>query len=184
MKAIYKAVRCLLVLAMIGTVSVSGATVITDTYDPHPDRLVTTFNSPFTYTHDLRSQGIPGRTVNSASVMVYLYDITDFAYAFGEKVTFTFDNVASSSVSNVSFFGQNYTFGLTTSMLSDGLLSVSLSAGCSGKLFGHCVVPQDFVFAKSVLTADVSDPVNDVPEPGTLACIGIGLLLLSLARGT
>jgi hypothetical protein len=178
MKHFFKAVKFSVFLLMLGIASSSTASIITDTYDPNPDRLITTFNSPYTYTHDLRPQGVPGLTVNSATLDVYLYDITDLFYAFGEKVTFTFDQIQSSTVNNVSLFGQDYTFGLSTSMLSDGLLSVSLSAGCSGRLFGHCVLPQDFVFARSVLTADVSDPVQNVPEPGNALCFALGLFLL------
>jgi hypothetical protein len=177
MKTFSKIANFCLFLLIVGMGSSSNATVITNTYDPTPDRLITTFNSPYTYTHDLRPQGVPGLTVNSATLDVYLYDITDLIFAFGEKVTFNFDNMQSSVVNNVSLFGQNYTFGLNTSLLSDGLLSVSLSAGCSGSVFGHCIVPQDFVFARSVLTADVSDPQN-VPEPGSAMCFALGLLML------
>jgi hypothetical protein len=178
MKYFNRAANLFIFLLMLGIGTSSNASIITDTYDPNPDRLITTFNSPYTYTHDLRPQGVPGLTVNSATLDVYLYDITDLIFAFGEKVTFTFDHIQSSTVNNVSLFGQDYTFGVSTSMLADGLLSVSLSAGCSGRVLGHCVVPQDFVFARSVLTADVSDPVQNVPEPGSALCFALGLLML------
>jgi hypothetical protein len=156
----------------------SHATLITNTYDPNPDRLITTYNSPFTYTHDLRPDGILGQTINSVDLAIFLYDPTDFFHAFFEKVTFKFDSVDTRTVTNVSLFGHDYTFSLATNLLADGLLNVSLSAGCSASVFGVCVGPQDFVFARSVLTADVSAPVQNVPEPGTLATFAIGLLLL------
>jgi uncharacterized protein YcfL len=176
MRSMFKLLHICLVSFLLGTCYSSSATVITSTYDP-PDHLVTTFNSPYTYTHDLTAQGLPGLVVNSASLAVYLYDITDVLFSFGEKITFNFDNTTSSVVNNVSFFGRNYTFGVDTAMLADGLLTVSLSVGCNGSLFGHCVVPQDFVFAKSVLTADVSAPAQ-VPEPGSSLCFALGLLTL------
>lgn len=38
-----------------GLGSAAHADVITDTFDPSPDVWVNTFNSPYSYTHDLRS---------------------------------------------------------------------------------------------------------------------------------
>jgi hypothetical protein len=178
MKTSLKGLYVFAISLLFGVCFSANATVIESTYNPEPDHLVTSFNSPYTYTHDLRGQLVPGVTINSVNLAVYLYDPTDLFYAFGEKITFNFDNATSSVISNVPLFGKNYTFGLATSMLNDGLLSVSLSVGCNGSVFGHCVIPQDFVFAQSVLTADVSEPVQPVPEPSSVLCFAFGLLML------
>lgn len=180
MKFFSKILQALIATLLCALSIPSQATVITNTYDPL-DKLITTYNSPFVYTHDLRSDGIPGLIINSVDLDIYLYDISDIVHAFYEKITLRFDNVDTRTVINVPLFGQDYTFGLATNLLDDGLLNVSLSAGCSASVFGVCVGPQDFVFAKSVLTLDVSDPAQNVPEPGTLANLAIGLLLAAHA---
>lgn len=169
-RVIFSAVLCFASLS-------SHANVITNTYDPEPDRLITTYNSPFKYTHDLRPDGIPGLRIDAVDIAIYLYDISDLLHPFPEKVSFRFDGVDTRTVTNVSLYGQDYEFSLATDLLSDGLLTVSLSAGCSAKVLGICVGPQDFVFARSVLTAEVSAPAGDVPEPATLANFAIGLII-------
>ena len=180
MKVIPKILKAV-AAGLLCTLSLSShATVITNTYDP-ADHLITTYNAPFTYTHDLRPDGIAGLTINSVDLAIYLYDPTDLFHAFYEKVTFKFDNVDTRTATDVPLFGNNYTFSLAKNMLDDGLLNVSLSADCSTRVAGFCLLPQDFVFAKSVLTIDVSTPTQNVPEPGNLAIFAFGLLLIGQA---
>jgi hypothetical protein len=126
MKVTSKILQSVVATAIFVLSAASHASMITDTYDPQPDRLITTYNSPFTYTHDLRDDGLPGLTINSVDLAIYLYDATDLFHAFSEKVTFKFDNIDTRTETNVSLFGHDYTFSLATNLLDDGLLNVSL----------------------------------------------------------
>lgn len=178
MNSFFRFLQFLVSIAILMLNVPGHASVITDTYDPKSDHLITTYNSPFTYTHDLRPQGLPGLTVESVNLAIYLYDISDVLHAFSEKVTFKFDKVDTRTKTDVSLFGKDYTFNLSTNLLADGLLDVSLSAGCNARVLGFCVDPQDFVFARSVLTVTVTDPAGNVPEPTSLAIFALGLLIL------
>ena len=161
--------------------SAAHAEIITNTYDPFPDAWVNTYNSPYTYTHDLRSQGLPGATVNWATLTVSLYDTTDLFIAFKETLTFDFDGLDSAIVKNVSLFGRDYDFALDTGLLSDGQLSVSLRAGCTVNSRFGCLVAQDVMFAQSVLTVDITRQA-EVPEPASVLTLGAGLAGLAAAH--
>lgn len=173
-----KRIVCSFGLAL-GFCSGASAEVITHTYAP----LVQNINSYLAadYVHDLRGYGLPGPVINSASLDLYLYDATDLLGARGETVSVRFDGAAANVITDVSLFGQNYQFDLSTSLIEDGLLNVSIRVGCDRRLLGFCVSPQDVMLMKSVLTADITRPA-EVPEPSTLLALASGLLAFGAAR--
>lgn len=158
-------------LCALALPSFANASVIVDVFDPDPPIYITTWNSPFTFQHNLTSHGyVPGTPITSAFIDLLLFD-TPFT---SETVSFKFDGALGGQVSNVPFtlFGTIYEFSVQTALLTDGLLNVAVSVGCNGRVFGVCVLPQDVILARSTLTAEV-------PEPATVAMLGIGLLGLA-----
>ncbi|WP_020653985.1 PEP-CTERM sorting domain-containing protein [Massilia niastensis] len=170
-----KAMKTLIAAAAVALCAsgAANASIVTDTL--YPLKTITTATSPYTYWHDLTDNGVPGSaTVNWASLDVYLAD----PLLGNEKVTFKFNGTNATSVQNVPFLGQNYTFGVATSLLSTGLLQVALSVGCNGSIFGLCWNQQTVTLVKSELTADITP----IPEPATLLTLGAGLLGLGAVR--
>lgn len=153
------------------------AAVITDVYDPDPAAYISTWNSPYTYQHNLLIHGYQaGTPITAASLDLDLFDAP-----FGnETVHLSFDGTPGGTITNVPFTldGTNYSFGVQTSLLTDGLLNVSVSMGCNLSVLGTCVLPQDVILARSTLTVTTSD----VPEPASAAVFGLGLLALSRVR--
>lgn len=144
----------------------------TDYYNFVPDRLVTE-RSPVYYTHDIRDAngGTPGFVAGVDQVDFYtltlnLFDDGDWlpevAYidqpgALGDVVDF---NLSGTENGGWSLFGQ-------WQLQSEGVLSVAILS-----LFG------DFYIGDSTLT--VHGDSRSVPEPGTLALLGAGLLALGM----
>jgi len=163
----------------MGVIGTANAAIVTSKHDPFIDRLITT-SFPYTYTHDLRQYGLPGAQINSASIEIGLWDATDLVLKFPETVTLNFNGNDSRTIKNVSFSGQEYSFDLLTSLLTTGLLEVTISVGRTCGFLG--CVPQDVMFDYSTLTADITPTAVDVPEPATLFTLGAGLLGLAASR--
>lgn len=160
------------ILANIAALTLATSIYATPTYetfidivDPNPDVLLSHTGNPgsyytYVYLHDITDNGFGPTThkVLSADLSVTLVD--DEAGDSQEFVKIHLDHLTVESFLEV--IAGAYHFNVDIKMLqSDGQLQVKLTA-----------VSGDFVFEKSEL--EVYTQV--VPEPGTMALTGLGLL--------
>ena len=133
----------------------------------------------YTYQHNIKDGAYGYRpgvdTIWNASLTISLYDTLfgDLPVLGDEQETvgFSFDNGAWSAwnvVDSALLSVDNFDFTVT-SLLTDGLLNVSVRAGRG-----------DFYFVNSHLTVS-GDRSTSVPEPATLSMFGLGVLAMGLA---
>jgi hypothetical protein len=154
----------------LGSVAMVHATPVTFTDIVNPNDVHMSFlNSSHTFTHSILDNGFVSGTdaIQSATLVLSLEDDFDL-FGGNETVRITLDNVVVNNSLEVG--NANYSFLVNSSMLqADGQLTVTLS-----------LLSGDFYFNQSRL--DVSaNRTEAVPEPGTMALMGLGLAGIGFA---
>lgn len=179
---------------LIASSTIAHATLysFTDVADPNPDTLIAFGNlASYNYSHNLLDDGYNLATdsiIDASLVFSFADESTDAA---AESVNFTFD-LTPFGTQAISSGGATYTtifsgLALIELLSADGILNVELAN--AGTTNGHQERRSDLLFLNSSLTvnidrttttneAAVAQVVQAVPEPATLALMGIGLAAL------
>lgn len=178
MNILKKALLSLACAAALGSSMTASAVEIKDSISYNPNQLVATFDS-FTYTHDIRDNGykVGSDRLLSAILTVRLTDIVDFPFLndfFAIKIGAN-PVVTGTGVPDFTFGsatgGKVVSFALNPLSLldlaQDGRIDVTVSTSRP--------LSSVFFLASSTLTAQV-------PEPLSIALLGIGLLGIGAAR--
>jgi PEP-CTERM motif len=184
MRCIRRAVGALLFAAGFAIVGSASAVPVVDSIIGGPTSIKV--GTPLEIEHDLADNGYTAGldTITSADLLIVLTDDNG-----NENYTISFGTAPQSSSYTANISGNtSFTFSVLASSLADlgatGTLDVTISAtDCSGSKCGSYA----FKFVSSTLSVDVTrpqlaQPSNAVPEPGTLALLGLGVAGIAALR--
>ena len=177
MERISRLTAAAVLLGIAGWVNATPMT-FTDVVDPEPSVFVSANNASFAFQHDVTEDGFNPATdtIVSASLLIDLGDDSGTAADGTERTEIYLDGVLVATAHNpVNDF--SYVFAFPFTSLIDGLLDgfvVTIARPGDGAL-------GDFYFNLSTLNVNVDRAarISQIPEPGTIALLGLGLLGLA-----